>query len=375
MSHNKIERFSTLDSFRGLAAICVVLFHMRLSILLPESTFIEHSWIFVEFFFILSGFVLTYSYGARKDLAFKQFIIGRTFRLFPLHYAVFLVVILLELFSLWASNYGIRFHNAPLEGRNSISQILPNLLLLQSWLPFANNLSFNAPSWSLSVEYYVYIIFFCTLLAKGQFRALIWMLLSITAFLLIVLTGIAKYQGVLRGLGCFFSGALCYLLYKCSRKRLFQSSPLVFSVLELASLAACIYIVLEANESKVVIASLVFISTIFIFSFEKGLVSTLLKARLFQWLGKLSYSIYMVHWAVLQCFVLAFALYQKRLAPFVFADRIDLGATHWNLLLAIAAMGITIACSTVTYRYIEKSFQNYGRRLLHGDKARILAVN
>lgn len=172
MSHNRNERFSALDSFRGLAAICVVLYHMRLSISLPKSNFIEHSWIFVEFFFILSGFVLTHSYATRDNLTFKNFVIGRTFRLFPLHYAVFLVIIALELLKLAASHHGIHFYNAPFEGRNSIKEILPNLLLLQSWLPFSNSLSFNGPSWSLSVEYYVYMIFFCTLFAKKNLERL-----------------------------------------------------------------------------------------------------------------------------------------------------------------------------------------------------------
>lgn len=54
----------------------------------------------------------------------------------------------------------------------------------------------------------------------------------------------------------------------------------------------------------------------------------------------------------------------------VFADRIDLGATHWNVLLALAVMAITIACSTLTYRYIEKTFQEYGKTLLNVNSAR-----
>jgi len=57
------KRFEVLDSFRGIAALCIILLHLHLhSNSIVEYNFFRNSAIFVEFFFILSGFVLSHGY-------------------------------------------------------------------------------------------------------------------------------------------------------------------------------------------------------------------------------------------------------------------------------------------------------------------------
>lgn len=75
------HRFHALDSFRGICALSVVVFHMHIAGTFTDLPFFINSHIFVEFFFILSGFVLTHTYGSRKNLNFKNFFIARSFRL------------------------------------------------------------------------------------------------------------------------------------------------------------------------------------------------------------------------------------------------------------------------------------------------------
>ena len=87
------QRFLVLDSFRGIAAICVVIFHMHIIGSITELNFFRGSSLFVEFFFVLSGFVLAHTYGF-KDVSFKRFIISRTFRLYPLHIFMFFIFVL-----------------------------------------------------------------------------------------------------------------------------------------------------------------------------------------------------------------------------------------------------------------------------------------
>ena len=65
-----MKRFEVLDSFRGLAAIFVVIFHMHFLGAFSELRFFRNSGIFVEFFFILSGFVLAHGYAYKKDILY-----------------------------------------------------------------------------------------------------------------------------------------------------------------------------------------------------------------------------------------------------------------------------------------------------------------
>ena len=66
-------RFEALDAFRGICAICVVIFHMNILNSFTEISFFRGSAILVDFFFALSGFVLAHSYGFKQNLKFKKF--------------------------------------------------------------------------------------------------------------------------------------------------------------------------------------------------------------------------------------------------------------------------------------------------------------
>lgn len=121
------NRFYVLDSFRGISAICVVMVHLSLSGSITELSFIKSSYYFVDFFFILSGFVLTHAYKNKKHINFKDFLKARFFRIYPLHLVMFFVFLML-------------FAKALVLGRldgsgPSLSDALSNIFLLQAWLP------------------------------------------------------------------------------------------------------------------------------------------------------------------------------------------------------------------------------------------------
>lgn len=58
-------RFAVLDSWRGLAACMVALFHLRVPSHLDGAALVRNASLFVDFFFVLSGFVITASYAQR----------------------------------------------------------------------------------------------------------------------------------------------------------------------------------------------------------------------------------------------------------------------------------------------------------------------
>ncbi|MNH03901.1 Acyltransferase family protein [compost metagenome] len=168
------KRFHSLDSFRGLFAVAVVLYHLRVSGSFTEWAFFRHSEVFVAFFFVLSGFVLTHAYGNKAHLNFRKFFISRTFRLLPLHLFMLGVFILLECGRYIAYHKGMAFNNAPFSEKFAPGEILPNALLLQSWTHLTNPLSFNYPSWSISIEYYTYMLFALILSIAGGVRQWLW---------------------------------------------------------------------------------------------------------------------------------------------------------------------------------------------------------
>ncbi len=58
-------RFLVLDSWRGIAACLVALFHLDAYSHLYAVPFLRNSWLFVDFFFVLSGFVIAANYQQR----------------------------------------------------------------------------------------------------------------------------------------------------------------------------------------------------------------------------------------------------------------------------------------------------------------------
>src|SRR6185369_7058906 len=82
-------RIPCLDGLRGLAALAVVLFHFNI-FFLPQARlpFVGHAYLAVDFFFILSGFVMAHVYGHLLASNWRvhalQFGRARFARLYPL---------------------------------------------------------------------------------------------------------------------------------------------------------------------------------------------------------------------------------------------------------------------------------------------------
>ena len=81
-----VKRIRTLDGFRGIFALMIILLHANNNTILTKNFLVRNSDYFVDYFFVLSGFVISYNYTKKiKDFnSFKDFIIKRFIRLYPL---------------------------------------------------------------------------------------------------------------------------------------------------------------------------------------------------------------------------------------------------------------------------------------------------
>ncbi len=333
---------------------------------ITELSFFKESYLFVEFFFTLSGFVLAFAYLSKVNPKFSDFFISRTFRLLPLHVFVLIVLILLEFGKLLAYQNGFHFNHEPFTNKAQVSDILPNLLLLQSWLPNVYTFSWNFPSWSISIEYYIYMIFFMTLLIRNNWKYLFWLLISTTMFILLYMH-IKIGAEILRGLSCFFLGTLTYLIYKNTHEKI-RLNTYWFSLLEIIVLCLVVYIISSKIENKALVVSALFSLTVFIFAFEKGFFSKIFKQHILMHLGQLSYSIYMIQAAVLFIVFSAVIIVQKIMESELILTHdklryIDFGSDTYNNIAIIFILLIIILLSQLTYKYIELKGQIVGRKL------------
>lgn len=140
-------RLHSLTGLRWVAAVFVFLFHLGYvggATGLGIHTVVGRAGhAGLSFFFILSGFVLTW--GARPGEKARTFWRGRFVKIFPNHWVTFLVTALLMLAG------GEVLFNGP---------NIANLFLVQTWAPNLDFwISMNAPSWSLTCEVFFYALF------------------------------------------------------------------------------------------------------------------------------------------------------------------------------------------------------------------------
>lgn len=288
------RRFSALDAFRGIFCVLIVLFHLRVLDAFTRFAPFRNAIIVVAFFFILSGFVLAHRYAYRRELNFPQFIRARFYRIFPLHLFMLSVIVAIECCKYVLQYYDILHFNNPLfAGRMAWKEILANLFLVQAWTPYTEYLSVNYVSWSISVEFYLYLLFFAIQYLCGRAAAVIWLgIAGVTGYCLYYDYPLLVYPAQ-TGMFCFFSGAVLYSIYR----RIAGRSPgkAAASILEILAVLLFLSVLSYRFEYRGVAVVLIFLIMILVFAYEAGVVSRFFTCRAMHFLEKVSYSVYMTH--------------------------------------------------------------------------------
>lgn len=371
------HRFETLDSWRGIAATLVVVHHVFADSHIFALPVIRHGWWAVDFFFVLSGFVITYAYNARLGTAgeVRSFALQRVGRVYPLHIFMLGVLVITELAKVAAVHFGLTFDAPPFSGRNTPFAILTNILMLHSFgFHTATAGSWNVPSWSIGVEFYTYFIFAGLVYALKRPQ---WAFFALMALSVGVLSTSQWYLGegfrlgLFRCLLGFFAGHFVWRLWRTPFAQTHLqafikrfAAPLEFAVF-IAAVAAVWYA--EFNPWSFALP-LIFSLVILVFAFEAGPLSRLLKTGPFALLGTLSYSIYMTHFWIIWCFTIALDKLAPRFLHVTLTTQVGtmpyFGTNPWmGDLITALIVATTIGFSLLTYRLVETPGRTYFRRL------------
>jgi peptidoglycan/LPS O-acetylase OafA/YrhL len=344
-----------LEGLRGIAAFIVALYHGWVSGV-TDIPLITNGWVFVDLFFVISGFVMCHVYrhhlSTRVELA--AFFIRRFGRLYPLHVATMVVAIAAIL-----GRQGLK----ELSGRMgfSLGQHPAHFDLVDTWRVVSNLLmvhglgfgrAYNSPAWSISTEIWTYVLFAATVFLLGRKAAIAWIVLSLTGLTvclalkvpsLDIVDGFAFFRCVYG----FFIGA-CIPLVNVR----WRPSAMLLGASQLLALSTSTAMVWLASDYPVLTFALPFAFGWLVLSLstDAGPVAGWLRHGLFQRLGRLSYSIYMVHAPLL-----------------VFFDPLGEGLHEpYRSGLRLLYVAVTIAFSELSYRLVEvpwrTRFQRYAQR-------------
>jgi peptidoglycan/LPS O-acetylase OafA/YrhL len=317
----KHERFQSLDGWRGICALLVALYHLNAYGHFYEVPFVRNSWLFVDFFFVLSGFVVTHAYMKRLGSwpEVRAFIIRRFGRLWPLHIAVLLFLIGLEFVKAGFLSSGASAAQPAFSGDHSLGSIVTNIFLIQS-LGIHDGFTWNVPAWSISTEFYTYLVFACifTLVRSAAASLLLSFAVALVSAGLIFLfakQGFGTFNfAFVRTLYGFFIGHLTYRLWATGIGSNIFRWAWVLEIIAVVSVVLFMSLLpFEGNSGWCFAAPFAFACVIWVFARDGGPVSYLMNSRPVLLLGERSYSIYMVHTSIVLILDRAVVVLQQHL--------------------------------------------------------------
>lgn len=309
------DTLRTLTSLRFFAAASIVAFHM-LGTLVPGGTHASLA-LGVSFFYVLSGFVLTYAHWS-GPMDLRRYYWTRFARLWPLH-----------LFSALA--WLIVARGGDLTADTWQLPVLLNVLLLQAWVPvWGIVFALNGVAWSISVEVFFYVLF---PLLRGKWLWPVFVAAAVaTAGILIALDVLAPPvnppwptppPGQFWSLHVALQFPIVRLMEFCTgvaAARLFMTRRFHTTTwMEAIALLAVVAFAWWSEPLRVVLSQagwshvgvwasqsagmLFFAVAIVVFAHQAGAISRVLQSRALVLLGDISFSTFMLHYIVLMAFL------------------------------------------------------------------------
>lgn len=349
----------SLTSLRGIAAIWVLFFHLDVILfyrdlgpLVPhEATgLLQKGYLWVDFFFLLSGFIITHVYRDKlRSLEWKKgvtdYLWCRFTRLYPLHIFTLLIAIVV-------ATPVAHLYPQVVDGSWKTYfdwNALPSHFLFTNAMKQHTYLSWNIASWSIGAEWWTYVCMIPVFFVLPIRNARVYVLLAVVSFFLLYLLqvnlgnnklDITYDYGFFRCLLEFILGVCLYQAYRREvAKTILQSDFIALGVF--ISIAICFHWQWNDLLSIPLFALLILSAAV-----NQSRFKSLLAGNFPQYLGKISYSIYLVH-------SLWFLVYWNVFPHITLPMSNSVLPLGIRMVYVISFVALTLVCSHFTYRFVE----------------------
>lgn len=357
-------RIDELESIRGIAAFVVVLFHFPgWNPILHAIPLVRHGSAMVDVFFVLSGFVICriYGQGIRSPRDLLRFQLLRFGRLYPVHLLFLSIFVVLECVKLASAATGLVTIQVPAFEANDGPALLGNILLVHGFAVTGWLGTFNGPSWTISVEFYCYLLFGLLMLVAGRFRRAVLAGLALLG-LANMLWPVIDDPQIIRCIAGFFVG--CVAAEIC-RARPATTWPAWTQAVAAAALLVLLSLMPEGFGAS--LAGVLLLTGLLIVTIVKGVdgpVRRVLRSAPLVWLGAISYSLYMAHYLgiyVAAQLLLRFSPHPRRVVDGAAVPQLPLTeALIIYPVLVVAILGL----SWLSWRFVERPCRTLSRRLI-----------
>ena len=328
---------AALTGIRAVAAVWVVLFHFRaelvtlLPALEPLTPFAAAGRLGVDLFFVLSGFILAFNYADR----FRSFSAGDYGRFLWLRLARVYPVHLFTLAVLVVTVVGIRAIGMTANPPElyTVPALFTNLLMVNAWTGM--ELTWNYPAWSISAEWFAYLLFPLIALAFARFgvrtapRALAGVLITLAVGLPLIDAASGREGVPLIRVGVeFLAGCFLFVLYRHTRRR----GGLHAWVLPLSFVLVAALVWLSDARTLVVAPALVLV--VWSAAQATGPLAGWLASRPMVFWGQVSFALYMTHAIVI--FVLKHVVAPEDVAGSALVVRLAVLAGYLGTMAVVA---------------------------------------